>query len=341
MWDVVLDAVLDTLKLFPFLLLLYILIELMEHNTRVGRANAALSGKWAPLLGGATGLVPMCGFSVMAAKLYEKRYVTLGTLLAVFIATSDEAFLVMLVSEMSWANKAVSILSMCGIKLILGAAVGYLVDRFNRRRGAELLLPMPDPQEREGEHVCGHDHDHDHDHEHGHDHDHDDHDHDHEGHDGHGHDEEFTVCEHKHGKKGNLSLYLVSPLLHSLKVAAFVLLVNLAFGFLFYFIGEENVIGFLQGSGYWYQPLICSVLGFVPNCASSVILAEVYAMGGISFGSCLAGLIVNAGLGYLVLFRNVKKWKSTLLLCVFMIVFGIAVGYAVNAAALALPPFTL
>lgn len=48
MWDVVLDALLDTLKLFPFLLLLYILIELMEHNTRVGRANAALSGKWAP-----------------------------------------------------------------------------------------------------------------------------------------------------------------------------------------------------------------------------------------------------------------------------------------------------
>ena len=110
MWDAVLDAVLDTLKLFPFLLLLYILIELMEHNTKVGRANAALSGRWAPLLGGATGLVPMCGFSVMAAKLYEKRYVTLGTLLAVFIATSDEAFLVMLVSDMSWANMAASIL---------------------------------------------------------------------------------------------------------------------------------------------------------------------------------------------------------------------------------------
>ena len=336
MWDVVLDAVLDTLKLFPFLLLLYILIELMEHNTRVGRANAALSGKWAPLLGGATGLVPMCGFSVMAAKLYEKRYVTLGTLLAVFIATSDEAFLVMLVSEMNWANKAVSVLSMCGIKLVLGAAVGYLVDWFNRRRGAQLPLSMTDPQEIEGEHVCNHDHGHDHEHDHDHDHEHD-----YEDHDGHGHDEEFTVCEHKHGKRGTLSLYLVSPLLHSLKVAAFVLLVNLAFGFLFYFIGEEKVTGFLQGSGYWYQPLICSVLGFVPNCASSVILAEVYAMGGISFGSCLAGLIVNAGLGYLVLFRNVKKWKSTFLFCIFMIVLGIAAGYAVNAVALALPPFTL
>ena len=90
-WETLVEALLDTLKLFPFLLLLYILIELMEHNTRIGRASSALSGRWAPLVGGATGLVPMCGFSVMAAKLYEKRYVTIGTLLAVFITTSVEA----------------------------------------------------------------------------------------------------------------------------------------------------------------------------------------------------------------------------------------------------------
>lgn len=339
MWDVILDAVLDTLKLFPFLLLLYILIELMEHNTRLGRANRALSGRWAPLLGGATGLIPMCGFSVMAAKLYEKRYVTLGTLLAVFIATSDEAFLVMIVSEMSWLDKLVSILSMCGIKLVLGAGIGYAVDLIGRRRGAQLV-PMPaEHTEAEG-HVCdgahmyeetgGHVCDGAHMHEEAEGHTH-----------GHGGEEEFTACEHKHGKRGNLSLYLVSPLLHSLKVAAFVLLINLLFGFLFYFVGEERVIDFLQGSGYWYQPLICALLGFVPNCASSVILAEVYAMGGIAFGSCLAGLIVNTGLGYLILFKNVSKWKRTLCICAFMIALGIAIGYAVNALSFALPAISL
>lgn len=391
MWDVVLDALLDTLKLFPFLLLLYILIELMEHNTRVGRANAALSGKWAPLIGGATGLIPMCGFSVMAAKLYEKRYVTLGTLLAVFIATSDEAFLVMLVSDMSWLNKLVSILSMCGIKLLLGALVGYCVDLINRRRRS--VLPMSALEHEEGYHVCGHEHEDDHGHGHSeevseehnhshgsaneiaeahertlvaeeiadvhchgddhgdnhcenaheeHEHDHDAHDHDHGHEHGHAHEhDEFTACEHKHGKWGTLSLYFVSPLLHALQVAAFVLLVNLVFGFLFFFIGEENVIGFLQGSGYWFQPLFCSALGFVPNCAATVILAEVYAVGGISFGSCLAGLVVNAGLGYLILFKNVKAWKRTLFICLFLIALGIAVGYAVNAIALLLPPVSL
>ncbi len=330
MWDVVLDALLDTLKLFPFLLLLYILIELMEHNTRVGRANRALAGKWAPLLGSATGLIPMCGFSVMAAKLYEKKYLTLGTLLAVFIATSDEAFLVMLVSEMSWMNKLVSILSMCGIKLVLGALIGYAADLLFR----PSLQPMPvlDFEEHE------HDHDHEHEHEHEHDHDHDhDHEHDHD----HDHDDEFMACEHKHGKWGTLSVYLFTPLRHALQVSAFVLIVNLIFGFLFYFIGEDRVIAFLQGSGYWYQPLICALLGFVPNCASSVILAEVYAMGGIAFGSCLAGLVVNAGLGYLVLFRNFGAWKRNLAVSLFLIALGIGVGYAVNAVALALPPLSL
>ena len=331
MWDVVLDALLDTLKLFPFLLLLYILIELMEHNTRVGRANAALAGRWAPLLGSATGLIPMCGFSVMAAKLYERKYVTLGTLLAVFIATSDEAFLVMLVSDMGWLDKLVSILSICGIKLVLGAGVGYLADALAKRRGA-LLVPMPVIDYEEDDHAeGGHDREGEDGHAHGHAHEHA-HAHEHGARAG----DEFTACEHKHGKKGNLSLYFVSPLLHALQVAAFVLLVNLVFGFLFFFVGEERVIGFLQGSGYWYQPLICSVLGLVPNCASSVILAEVYAMGGISFGSCLAGLIVNAGLGYLVLFRNLRAWKRTLAIVALMLVLGIALGYAVNAIELCL-----
>lgn len=317
-WDVILDALLDTLKLLPFLFLLYVLIELMEHNTRVGRANRALTGRWAPLVGSATGLIPMCGFSVMAAKLYRHRHVTLGTLLAVFIATSDEAFLVMLVSDMSWLNKLVSILSMCGIKLLLGAGAGYLVDFAFRRRQTTQRQPLPEYD------VHGHAHG-EHEEEHG------------EACPAEG---EYTACEHAHAEKW-AALYILSPLVHALKVAAFVLAVNLLFGFLFFFIGEDQVIHFLRGSGYWYQPLICSALGLAPNCAASVILAEVYAMGGISFGSCLAGLIVNAGLGYLVLFRHMKDWKENLLIVLGMFLLGMAAGYAVNGVELALPPLNI
>ena len=320
MWDVVLDALLDTLKLFPFLFLLYILIELLEHNTQVGKPNKALNGKLAPLIGAATGLVPMCGFSVMAAKLYRHRHITIGTLLAVFIATNDEAFIVLVLSELPVLDKVYSVLAFCGLKIFLGAAVGYLFDLFASTKRAPSLLPMPE------QHSHSFDAEHDHEHEHEHD------------------EEEFSACEHKHkhGKREALSLYLVSPLLHALKIAAFILVCNLAFGFLFYGIGESNAelgqertVAFLQGAGYWYQPFLCCVIGLVPNCASSVVLAETFAIGGIAFGSCLTGLMVNAGLGYLVLLRDIKQWRQNLLILLSMVFVSIAAGYAVNAVALA------
>jgi len=297
MWyEVILDALKDTAILFPFLFLMYILIEALEHNTGVGKPRRSLAGKCAPLVGTALGIVPMCGFSVMAAKLYRHRHITIGTLLAVFIATSDEAFLVMLTTPvMSPLDKTVSILSMIGIKAVLGIVVGYLADLTVKRREP---VAMPEISQ--------------------------------EGH-GHDHGEEYTACEHT--RKSKVHLYLVSPLLHALEVAGVVLAVNLAFGFLFRGLGEDNVVSFLR-AGKWVQPLVCAVVGLIPNCASSVVLAETYAIQGIEFGSCLAGLIVNAGLGYLALFRGKGGARSALVILAVLFVSGVAVGYAVNALAL-------
>ena len=315
--DVVLDAVLDTLKMLPFLFVLYVLIELLEHRTRVGALSRALSGRAAPLLGGASGLIPLCGFSVMAGKLFERGLITLGTLLAVFISTNDEALLVLALSSLSWQRKLLSIGILCLSKLVLAVAVGYLADLLFRGK-AQPLAPLPEE----------HDHEHDHGHDHGHDHEHD-HEHDH-GHD-HG-QEEFHVCEHKH--EGALTLYCLSPLLHALQVAAVILVVNFAFGTLFFLVGEERVVGFLEGAGYWFQPLVSVLLGMVPNCASSVVLAETYAMGGLTLASCLAGLVTNTGLGLLVLFRNTEAWKRNLFIFGVLALLGIVVGYAGNALAL-------
>lgn len=326
MWyDVLLDALYDTLKLFPFLFLLYILIELMEHNTRVGRPSRALSGKVAPLLGTATGLVPMCGFSVMAAKLWQHRHITVGTLLAVFIATSDEGLLVLLLSSeagFGWAARLFTLLGLLGSKLVLGIGVGYLADVFSRRKRGPAPIPAP---------AEGHEHEHAHGHEHGEDHEH-----------GECECAELSVCEHK--KSGTLRLYLLSPLLHALQVAGFVLAVNIAFGYLFFGIGggdsdagKELVGAFMSGSGYWFQPLICPLIGLIPNCASSVVLAEVYALGGIGFGGLLGGLVSNAGLGYLVLFGRGKPVRAGLLIVAAMYCLGVAVGYASGALALLFP----
>ena len=296
MLEVLKDSLLDTLILLPFLLLLYILIELLEHATRVGKPNRALSGKFAPLLGSCTGLVPMCGFSVMASKLYERKFLTLGTLLAVFIATSDEALIVLLLSGMAWGSKLLTVLALCGVKLVIGAGVGYLLDYIlKKKRGtAFTLVPFEE----------GHDHE----------------------------ENEPHACEHKHESK--LTLYLLSPLMHALQVAAVIFLFNVAFGALFYAVGQDNVLGFLQGAGLWYQPLVACFIGMIPNCASSVVLAEVYAFGGIAFGSLLGGLITNAGLGVLVLFRNLKAWKRNLIILLATYLLGVVFGYAVNLIAL-------
>ena len=324
-WEVILDALKDTAILFPFLFVMYILIEVLEHNTSAGKPNRALAGKCAPILGSALGTVPMCGFSVMAAKLYRNRHITLGTLLAVFIATSDEALLVLLTTPaLMPLDKVYSILAMAGVKFVLGFAVGYLADVLFTRRKAVQPLPAPCehgeiPEEEHDEHM----------HENADEHVHTEHVHGH-AHEGHEH---YDACKHVH--KSRVNVYLVSPVLHALQVAAFVLLVNLAFGFLFYFVGEEKVVAFLQ-AGKWIQPLLCSLIGLVPNCASSVILAETFAVGGIEFGSCMAGLVTNAGLGILVLFRNKKGVKSAALIALFMYLFGVAVGYVVNAFALLL-----
>ncbi len=334
MWyDVIVDALLDTLKLVPFLFLMYILIELMEHNTRVGKPSRLLSGKCAPLIGTATGLVPMCGFSVMAAKLYEHRHVTLGALLAVFIATSDEGLLVLLLSSEAgfvWTERLYTVLGLLGAKLALGIGLGYAADLLFRKRAALAPMPVHAHLPAEEGHEEAHEEAHDHVHEE-------------EGHEEHGEDhehgdcacDELTVCEHKH--PSTLRLYLVSPLLHTLEVAAFVLLVNLAFGFLFFGIGEARVVGFLQGAGYWFQPLVCPLVGLVPNCASSVVLAEVYALGGIGFGGLLGGLVTNAGLGYLVLFGKGKSALRAAGIMLAMYLIGVAAGYAASGIALAIP----
>ncbi len=127
---------------------------------------------------------------------------------------------------------------------------------------------------------------------------------------------------------------MVSPLLHALKIAGYVLLVNFAFGYLFYSAGEDNVMAFLQ-SGLWIQPLIAALIGLIPNCASSVVLTQTYLVGGITFGSCLAGLCANAGLGVFVLFHNGKKWKRNLTIVLILYLVGVGVGYAVNAVQMA------
>ena len=287
--NIILDALKDTLIVFPFILIIYVLIELLENGSSLHRGRSSLQGPIAPVVGAATGIIPQCGFSVMAAKLYDKGLIRTGTMIAVFLATSDEALIILLVNSPLSAAAAQSILPLIVIKLAVAIAAGYIINAIIPDKNCETT-PLYTP---EGEaYSCGREH---------------------------------------HGKT-TVNIYLLEPLLHALKVTAYILIVNLVFGFIIAEIGEETIAAGLIG-GTYFQPFITAAVGLIPNCASSTIITETYVQGGILFGSCVAGLCTNAGLGLIVLMKNTKKIKRNVLILVSMYAISVLVGILTNIIA--------
>jgi hypothetical protein len=307
--EILLHALKDTAPLLLWVFLIYALIELLDSKTNLQKGNR-LNGKLGPVIGSATGLIPQCGFSVMAAKLYEKKYITVGTLLAIFFSTSDEAFLIMLAD----GTGALWVLPTIAVKMAVGIAVGYAIDGILKavgkgqeiatapEKGNETPRSVKDiflkqyEEEKEVQVVCG--------------------------------------CGKTHGGDSAWSKYLWYPLLHTLQVAAFIFLVNFVLTAIIHTVGEENFASFMQSSKF-LQPFLTSAIGLIPNCASSVVLTETFlsgisAGGGITFGSFVAGLCANAGMGYVVLLKNTKKWKRNLLLIACSYLVSVAVGLLIN-----------
>lgn len=125
MKDVIIDTLLDTVKLIPFLLIAFLIIEVIEHKLSKKSKNIITkSGKYGPVLGGILGLFPQCGFSVMATNLYVTRIISIGTLVAIYLSTSDEMLPILLSHDVDWTTIAV-ILS---IKLFVGIIFGFIID---------------------------------------------------------------------------------------------------------------------------------------------------------------------------------------------------------------------
>lgn len=125
MWDILLDSVMDSMKIFPFLLVTYILMEYLEH--KAGKKAKTLvkgAGRLGPLLGGVFGIVPQCGFSAAASNLYAGRVITVGTLVAIFLSTSDEMLPIM-ISEQVPAKVMLGILLS---KVLIAVISGILID---------------------------------------------------------------------------------------------------------------------------------------------------------------------------------------------------------------------
>lgn len=302
MLDIISDCLSDSLKMLPLIFLTYVIIELIERKADFAKNGRFLTGKAAPVLGSLAGAFPQCGISVMSAKLYERGIIGVGTLLSVFIATSDEAFSILISSP-----QRLALIPLLLIKIVIAVIVGEVANLIFHKK------ITPEDEKFDHEEICTHCHDHGTE-------DEDEHDDDHRE-------------AHSHAKKLWAKRYLLIPLIHSLQTFAYVLAVTLVFGVLFAdngLIGADKLSAFLDSSKY-FAPFITSLIGLIPNCASSAVITSAYVRGAISFGAMTAGLISNAGVGLAILFKNTRKTKRNLLIMLTLYLIGSICGIIISS----------
>ncbi len=131
MLDSLLDGLLDTLKILPYLLITFILLEFLEHKlTKKNEKLLSKAKKGGPILGGLLGALPQCGFSSMAASLFSSRVITMGTLIAVFLSTSDEMLPIMISEKVNF----LLVLKIIGFKVLVGISIGFIIDLIYRKK---------------------------------------------------------------------------------------------------------------------------------------------------------------------------------------------------------------
>lgn len=359
--DILLDAGKDTLSLVPFLLVTYLALETLEHvagdsvNGAIKRAGAA-----GPVVGSLLGMVPQCGFSAMAATLYAGRVVTLGTLVAVFLSTSDEMLPLLLAEQVPVQTMAMLLASKALIALVTGFIVDAAIRGLRRNARAHAAIrrtvlgaaansahvncahddhsggDIIDEVAEAGvsaDHIhelcerdhCGCDEDEDeHERDHGHSYDHG-HTGEHEHHHGHSHD-------HSHEGAPVLSI-IRSAISHTVQVSVFIFLVTLILVAVLETFGESAIEQFLRGNET-LAVLGSALVGLIPNCSASVVITQLYLEGALQLAPMLAGTLISAGVGYLVLFRTNRSARENVLFLIMMYVIGAGWGLILSAVGL-------
>lgn len=336
MLHIIEHTILDTIKLVPFLFLTYLAMEYLEH--RAGHKTAHLvrrAGKWGPLIGGAAGAVPQCGFSAAASNLYAGRVISLGTLLAIYLSTSDE-MLPILISERAPVSLMVQVVA---AKAVIGITAGFIIDAVLGERG---LQGKRIHEQKHNHQEDGHDRDgQDHSYE-GHsdgelrqsqaenEHSHTEHMPSHEGHH-HGYEEHnhiHELCQHEHCNCEKDGVFLAA-VKHTLQITFFVLLITFVLNMILHFVGEDALASLILDRPV-LGPVLAGIVGLVPNCAASVVITQLYLQGMINMGSMMAGLLVGAGVGLVVLFRVNRHRSENLKIVGILYAIGVAVGIVIE-----------
>jgi len=274
MLEVIEDALIDSVKLVPFLFITYLIMEYIEHKTSDKSKEAIKkSGKFGPLIGSILGIFPQCGFSVSATNLYAARVITLGTLIAVYLSTSDE-MLPIFISESVPISIIVKILA---VKLIIGIIAGFLID---------LVLRIKNKNKNEEEKIV-----------------------------------DLCEKEHCHCDHGIVK----SALKHTVSIFIFIIIITLLINIAIYFIGEDRIASFIEINPV-LGPVLAGIIGLIPNCASSVILTQLYLENIVTATTMISGLLVNAGVGLAVLFKMNKGIKQNILIVCLLYAIGVISG---------------
>ena len=263
------------LHILPFLFLAFLLIEYMEHKLKSKNIKAIKkAGKSGPLVGGFLGLLPQCGFSVIVTNLYVTRVVSLGTLISIYLSTSDE-MLAILVSHSVPFNEIVKILL---TKFICGICFGFILDFvFKHKINSKI---------------------------------------------------DSDICDEEHCHCDKESIF-ISSLIHTVKTLLFILIVSFLLNIIIEYFGNDVVNKIFMNNSI-FTPFVSSLVGLVPNCASSVVLTELYLNGVLSFGSLISGLLTGSGVAILVLFKTNKNMKENIFILSLLYLIGVMCGVILN-----------
>ena len=281
MREMIMDTVMDSVRLAPFLFVTYVFMEWLAHRTgRLAEGIVEKSGRFGPLIGAVLGIVPQCGFSAAAGGLYAGRVITLGTLFSIYLSTSDE-MLPILFSEAAPVD-LIGRIVVC--KIVIGMGMGFLIDLLLRRSREEKEVT----DSGEMHHHC-----------------------------------------HCSGEAGGHGV-LLPAFYHTIQVTFFTFLVTFGLNLLLHVVGEEALSRLFLQYGIVGE-LAAGLLGMIPNCASSVMITQLYLEGVFTFGAMLSGLLTGSGIGLLVLFRVNHNWKENMGILAGLYITGTVCGMMVNA----------
>lgn len=280
--EAIADALIDTVKLIPFLYLTYLLMEFLERKAGEKFAGKLASvGRYGPIFGALFGVVPQCGFSAAASSLYAGGVISVGTLIAVFLSTSDEMLPIFISEHVDAPVIAKILLSKMVIGLISGLALDFFL-RFTKYKYKT---------EKRIHDLCEQDH---------------------------------CGCEEE--EEGSMWL---AALRHTVQIIIFIFILEFVITLLVDIVGQDALAGFM-GRIPVLGVFLAGLIGLIPNCASSVVITQLYLQGLLGAGQMMTGLLVGAGVGLLVLFRTNRRHMSenikiTLILYVIGVLWGLLI----------------